>query len=208
MRINNYFSTSIWFEKKPEFLKSLNSFTNEYIKEAKNYPEIKKYIKKFGDFGISYRSKSLVLENNFLDFRNYVSQKSLEYLDFQGYAIENYELIFSDMWAQQFSKKGGGHHYAPSNNNQHVSGFYFLKCSEKTSYPIFYDPRPVCKFTRLKMKSNSNNSVLHFKPEPGTILIFPSYLEHEYAVDHGQDTFKFIRWNMQAVPKEVIKDVI
>ena len=41
--------------------------------------------------------------------------------------------------AQEFAKQGGGHFFI-----QHiyigindVSGFYFLKCSDKTSYPIF-----------------------------------------------------------------------
>ena len=25
----------------------------------------------------------------------------------------------------------------------------------------------------------------HMRPKPGTLIIFPGYLEHEYAVDHG-----------------------
>ena len=47
------------------------------------------------------------------------------------------------MWVQEFAKKGGGHHSAHIHWNQHVSGFYFLKCSDKTSYPIFHEPKPV-----------------------------------------------------------------
>ena len=27
--------------------------------------------------------------------------------------------------------------------------------------------------------------LIHFKPKPGTLIIFPGYLEHEYAVDYG-----------------------
>ena len=38
-------------------------------------------------------------------------------------------------------KKGGGHHSAHIHWNQHVSGFYFLKCSDKTSSPIFHEPK-------------------------------------------------------------------
>ena len=53
MYINNYFNTTIWSEQKPEFIKSLTKATNKYIKAAKNFPEAKAHIKKFGDFGRS-----------------------------------------------------------------------------------------------------------------------------------------------------------
>ena len=30
---------------------------------------------------------------------------------------------------------------------------------------------------------NGSEQLIHFKPTPGTLIIFPGYLEHEYAVD-------------------------
>ena len=36
MFINNYFSTPVWSEQKPEFVKSLNKASNKYIKEARS----------------------------------------------------------------------------------------------------------------------------------------------------------------------------
>ena len=33
--------------------------------------------------------------------------------------------------------------------------------------------------------------LVHFKPTPGTLIIFPGFLEHEYAVDHGKEPFRF-----------------
>ena len=130
MFINNYFSTPVWSEQKPEFVKSLNKATNKYIKEARN--RNKDHIKKHGDFGLSHHSTPLTMDNDFLDFRNYVGQKSWEYLDHQGYDMQQYTTMFSELWVQEFAKKGGGHHSAHIHWNQHVSGFYFLKCSNKT----------------------------------------------------------------------------
>ena len=52
MYINNYFSTPVWTEDKPEFVKSLNKASDKYIKEARKNQ--KKYIKQYGDFGTSY----------------------------------------------------------------------------------------------------------------------------------------------------------
>ena len=46
----------------------------------------------------------------------------------------------------------------------------------------------------------------HLRPKPGVDYI-SGYLEHEYAVDHGIEPFRFIHWNIQAVPKEMAKDV-
>ena len=210
MQIAEYFKTPIWIEHKPEFIKSLNKASNKYIKEAKKRE--KDYIKKWSDFGRSYHSTSLTMDNDFLDFRNYIGQKSWEFLDWQGFDMQQYQTMFSELWVQEFSKKGGGYHSAHIHWNQHVSGFYFLKCSDKTSYPIFHDPRTGARATKLKMKPGNNifngTELVHLKPKPGTLIIFPGYLEHEYIIDHGIEPFRFIHWNIQAIPKEMAKDVV
>ena len=208
MFINSYFPTVIWNEEKPEFVKSLNKASNRYIADARK--NRKDYIKQYGDFGTSYHSTPLTNDNDFLDFRNYIGQKSWEYLDHQGYDMSQYQTMFSEIWVQEFAKKGGGHHSAHIHWNQHVSGFYFLKCGEKTSYPIFHEPRTGARATKLKMKTNTNilpgNDLIHFKPRPGTLMLFPGFLEHEFAVDHGKAPFRFIHFNLQAIPKALAKD--
>jgi hypothetical protein len=50
--------------------------------------------------------------------------------------------------------------------------------------------------------------LVHFKPNQEHLIIFPGFLEHEYAVDFGVEPFRFIHWNIQAVPKEMAKDVV
>jgi uncharacterized protein (TIGR02466 family) len=210
MNIDEYFKTPIWFEQKPEFLKSLTKATNKYIIAAKTRE--KKYIKKYGDFGRSYHSTPLTIDNDFRDFRDYVGQKSWDYLDHQGYDMSQYVTMFSELWVQEFAKKGGGHHSAHVHWNQHVSGFYFLQASEKTSMPIFHEPRTGARSTKLKMKINTTeilngNELIHFRPQPGTLIIFPGYLEHEFSVDHGIEPFRFIHWNIQAIPKGMAIDV-
>jgi uncharacterized protein (TIGR02466 family) len=210
MNITEHFKTPIWSEQKPDFLKSLNKATNKYIKEART--KDKKIIKTTKDFGTSHHSTPLTLDNDFIDFRNYVGEKSYQFLDSHGYDMKEYQTMFSEMWVQEFSKNGGGHHSAHVHWNQHVSGFYFLKCSDKTSMPVFHEPRTGARATKLKMKQGikgieNGTDLIHFKPQPGTLLIFPGYLEHEFVVDHGIEPFRFIHWNIQAVPKEMAKDV-
>ena len=40
---------------------------------------------------------------------------------------------------------------------------------------------------------------IHYKPRPGTLMLFPAYVEHEFTVDLGIDPFRFIHFNLQAV---------
>ena len=208
MFINSYFPTVVWSEEKPEFVKSLNKASNKYISDARKRE--KEFIKKHGDFGRSYHSTPLTADNDFLDFRNYIGQKSWEYLDHQGYDMQQYTTMFSEMWVQEFAKKGGGHHSAHIHWNQHVSGFYFLKCSEKTSYPIFHEPRPGAEMTKLPLKNQSQITMgtnqVHYKPNPGTMIIFPGYVPHEFAVDAGLDPFRFIHWNIKVVETAISKE--
>ena len=210
MFINEYFKTPIWIEQKPEFVKSINQATNPYIKKARNNKEAKAWIKTHGDFGRSYHSTPLTHDNNCLDLRNYIGQQSWQFLDWQGFDMSKYQTIFSEMWVQEFAKKGGGHHAAHHHWNQHVSGFYFLKASDKTSMPIFYDPRQGARMTKLHQKKPSTithaSEQMHYKVKPGTLIIFPGYMLHEFSVDHGKEPFRFIHWNITAIPKEMARE--
>ena len=207
MFTEEYFKTPFWFEDKSEFVKSLTKATDSYIKESRKLN--KDDIKKNNDFGTSYHSKSLTLDTKFKDFHDYVGQKAWEFLDWQGFDMQQYTPFFSESWVQEFAKNGGGHHSAHIHWNQHVGGFYFLKASELTSYPIFHDPRTGARCTKLKLKDsaviNHGTELVHFKVKPGVLLFFPGYMEHEFVVDHGKEPFRFIHFNIQAVPKEMAK---
>ena len=48
---------------------------------------------------------------------------------------------------------------------------------------------------------------VHFKPEPGLLIFFPGYVQHEFSVDYGKAPFRFIHFNISAVLKEMAKDV-
>ena len=211
MYINNYFWTPLWSEKKPEFVKSLNKASDPYIKEARNTKEAKQWRKENGDFGRAWHSTQLMADPQFMDFRNYVGQKCWEFLDHSGFDMSKYTTFFEQMWVQEFAKKGGGHHNAHVHWNTHVNGFYFLKASEKTSYPVFHEPRTGARTTKLHMKPQKGvwpgTELINFKPEPGLLMFFPGYLEHEFSVDFGKAPFRFIHFNVSAVLKDMAKDV-
>ena len=207
MKTFNHFSSPIYIEHKEEFLKSTVKATDKIIKDARKRDS--KKIKQTNDFGLSYHSSQLLGDTNFIDLRNYLGQVSYKFLAEQGYDVDFYNLMFTDFWVQEFAKNGGGHQAAHQHQNSHVSGFYFLKCSDKTSHPVFLDPRPGANMTKLKLKENvlcPGSETVHFHPQPGNLIVFPSYLLHEFTVDHGRDTFRFIHFNLQAVPSNMINN--
>ena len=52
--------------------------------------------------------------------------------------------------------------------------------------PVFHEPRTGARATKLKMKPDQKGvQNYNFKPTPGTLIIFPGFLEHEFSVDFG-----------------------
>ena len=208
-----YFSTPIWVAQAPMFLKSMNKLTNKYIKKAEknlkeNLKKEPKWKQAIGDFGLSKHSESFSNDPQAKEFVDFCGARSYQFLDWQGFDLRNYSLHFTEFWVQEFSRRGGGHHDTHTHWDNHMSGFYFLKCSEKTSYPVFHDPRPAAMITKLPMKNQSeinyNTASVHIKPKPGTLVFFPAYVPHQFVVDDGSEPFRFIHFNLQAVRKLIV----
>ena len=202
------FSNSILVFQDNSWLNNLNKFSENYIIKSRN--ENKERIINNKEFGFSNHSSPLINDENFLDFIKFVSKKSFNFLEEQGYDLSNYSLNVLDLWVQEFAKNGGGNHNTHVHSNSHVSGFYFLKCSNKTSYPIFHDPRPGKLMIQLPEKNKSliteaSESVPLF-PSPGTFVFFNSYLGHEFPVDLGVEPFRFIHFNIQTLPKQIFNN--
>ena len=180
---NDFFKCPVWNVDAPQFVDDLNSASDKYIQTAKdNLKEgIDKRNKDFGDkgdMGHVFHSSPLIGDPDFKDLTHYIA------------------------------KNGGGYHTLHTHWNGHMSGFYFLKASEKTSRPLFEDPRAGNMMNLLPQKKPHRvtyaSSQINYDVKPGTMIFFPSYLPHQYMVDMGYDPFRFIHWNCQAIPKGVL----
>ena len=207
-----YFKSPVYNERKPEWVDHLNNLCDPYIIQArkdqeKNNTERLKLGYK-NDIGMTYHSGPLEADSNFNEFHSYIASRSRWILDDMGYDMNNYNLIYTESWVQEFSFNGAGHHWFHTHSNSHISGFYFLKASQKTSRPMFQDPRTAHVPLKLKEKDNSKvtnaNDIVNYTPEPGMLILFPAYLSHSYAVDHGLEPFRFIHINMRAIEKNML----
>ena len=207
------FKCPIWFADDPTFVDDLNKASDKYIEESKK--NLKKDIDKRnkemgdkGDMGNVFHSTSLVGDPNFLNLQNYVGATAHNLLVELGFDMTGYQTFITELWVQEFAKQGGGHHTLHTHWNGHISGFYFLKASEKTSLPLFEDPRPGNVMNLLPEKDKTKityaTSQVNYQVKPGRLMFFPSYMPHQYVVDMGYEPFRFIHWNCQAIPKSVL----
>ena len=64
--------------------------------------------------------------------------------------------------------------------------------------------------TKLPLKDQTKismgSSMINYKPKPGTMIIFPGYVPHEYAVDPGLEPFRFIHFNVKVVETAISKE--
>ena len=197
------FKTPIYTIEKPKWVNKVNKACDKYVKES--YARDNKGKK---DFGHSYHSGPLTGDKNLKELQDYIGATTHNLLNEWGCDLEQYKVYFTEFWVQEFSKRGGGHHDTHIHWDNHLSGFYFLKCSSKTSYPVFHDPRSAAMMTKLPMKNQSevnyNMTSFHLTPKPGTLVFFPAYVPHQFTVDNGSEPFRFIHFNLQAVRKIIV----
>ena len=158
--------------------------------------------------GHVFHSTTLINEPNFLELQNYIGATAHNLLEEMGFDLTNYQIFITEMWVQEFAKQGGGHHTLHTHWNGHMSGFYFLKASDATSRPMFEDPRPGNIMNLLPQKDINKvtyaSHQINYDVKPGRLIFFPSYMPHQYVVDMGYEPFRFIHWNCQAIPRNVL----
>ena len=216
LQLEQYFASPIWWADEPSFVNKLNKASDPYIEASKKNlkPAIDKRNKKFGDkgdMGHVFHSTSLIGDPDFAELQNYIGATAYNLLGEMGFDMSGHQLFTTEMWVQEFAKKGGGHHTLHTHWNGHISGFYFLKADESTSLPMFEDPRPGNIMNLLPEKDKTKvtyaSSAINYQVKPGRMIFFPSYLPHQYIVDMGYNSFRFIHWNCQAIPKGVLNVV-
>ena len=203
-KVEETFKCPIYLADKPEWVDSLNKASDPIIARVKK--NWKKKIKDPKDpttrLPNSYHSELLWQYPEFQSIANLILQQSWNILAWQGYNLIGRKPLMTELWVQEFPEEGGFHDIHEHGNN-HVSGFYFLKCNERTSHPVFHDPRPGKKMTDLMPKEpkkvNYCNSQLHYKVKPGKFIFFNSYMPHAYIHHKGKEKFRFIHFNVQAV---------
>ena len=204
------FDTILYKAEVPEYLKNkdfmsvCDEHTDQAISNAKKLIDErnKKFKIDVKDHGMSYHSGAeMYKDERFHDFELLIRNTARNILENQGFDLSNYSIDYTEMWIQKFAYEGGGHQDTHVHWDNHISGFYFVECSERTSKPVFHDPRAGRMMLNLPIKDHSKlcpameRQIISVKP--GTLLLFNSWLPHQFSVDNGIDPFRFIHFNLQ-----------
>ena len=110
----DYFKCPIWFADQPKFVNKLNKASDKYIKDSQKNSKkaIDERNKKFGnkgDMGHVFHSTTLIGDPKFKDLQDYIGATAHNLLDEMGFDLSQYQVFTTEMWVQEFAKKGGGH---------------------------------------------------------------------------------------------------
>lgn len=169
-----FFSTPVWASKINNY-KVTNDEINKYITD----------LQKRDPSGIT-RSNLKGWHSKDFDLRDQAPKKFLDSIK------EDINIALKDMnWdlKKQFVKipnlwaivnEHGAMNQKHQHSNSDLSAAYYVSAENNCGDILFYDPRPARMYKHpISMSPNNLNSAVNsIKPEPGLLVLFPSYLEH------------------------------
>ena len=169
-----FFSTPIWTAKIDNY-EEINFMMNNYINNLRERDPkglIKSNLKGWHSRNFDIKDDE---PKNFIEA---IKKNINKAINDMGWDLTNQEVTLSNMWA--IINKKGAMNQKHSHSNSDLSAAYYVTAKEGCGDIVFYDPRPGKVYKHpLSNKPNllnaDNNGV---KPEPGMLVLFPSYLEH------------------------------
>ena len=113
-----------------------------------------------------------------------------------GWDLTNQSVKITGIWAIINEKDAWNQKHHHSNSD--LSAAYYVSASENCGDIVFYDPRPapVHNHPISKSPNKLNATVNSIKPEPGLLVLFPSYLEHSVNPNQSDKKRIVISFNL------------
>ena len=169
-----FFSTPIWTSKIDNYEK-LNLEMIDYITDLQtNNPEgiLKSNFKGWHskDFDMKKEQPKKFIEA--------IKKNINTALNDMNWDLERQVVKIKSLWAIINEKDAWNQKHHHSNSD--LSAAYYVAAHENCGDIVFYDPRPapVHNHPISKYPNKLNATVNSIKPEPGMLVLFPSYLEH------------------------------
>jgi len=121
-----------------------------------------------GMYGLQLFSKYEDTISNFIDF---VDNEICNYILSCNWKLHDHEYIHS--WINMTSN--GTAQEWHTHANSHISGVYYHNTVIEHGGIIFKNPNPYVHMNLFP----GNNPGIHFHPEPNTLFLFPSWMEHK-----------------------------
>jgi hypothetical protein len=192
----HYFVTPIYITKQPQFLDIVKAIAADSIEQAhgkakpnKIYPVL--------------MSGNLLEDERIEDFAAFVGQTAWNILSSQGYAMDQFNTTFTEMWSQEHYQTSSMDYHAHPGGNFLV-GFYFLDTPEGCPPAVIHDPRPGRIMLDLPQADVNQlslaSTMVNFTPEPGMLMFAPAWLAHSFSRNTSKAPFRFVHFNLTVQP--------
>ncbi len=193
-----FFSTPVWINELNNS-KSINEELKNYIyKEKEKNPEGTKKSNVKG-----WHSEEFDLKNESL--KNFISEISKNIgiaVNDMSWDLENQIAKITSMWSiinnkDAFNEK---HHHG----NSALSAAYYVKAEKNAGNIVLFDPRQANVFHHPSSKdvNSLNAQVQSITPRAGTLVLFPSYLEHKVNPNLSNEERIVISFNVSLIRKK------
>ena len=196
-----FFSTPVWINQINNF-ESINEELKKFIlKEKQKNPAGTKKSNVHG-----WHSEDFDLKNeNLKNFITEISKNIGSAIKDMNWDLETQIVKITDMWSIINNKNAFNerHHHG----NSALSAAYYVKAEKNAGNIVFFDPRQANVFHHpiSKESNNINAQAQSVTPKPGTLVLFPSYLEHKVDENQSNDERIVISFNVSLIRK---KDLI
>lgn len=192
-----FFSTPIWINEINNYKKINSELKNFIYKEKKANPEGTKKSNVHGWHSDSFDLKDKNLKN-FI----YEISKNIEIaIKDMGWDLELQVVKITSMWSIINNKEAFNerHHHG----NSALSAAYYVKAEQNAGNIVFFDPRQANVFSHpvAKEPNKINAQVQSITPRAGTLVLFPSYLEHKVEQNLSDDERIVISFNVSLIRK-------
>ena len=193
-----FFSTPVWINEINNS-ENINTELKNYIyKEKEKNPEGAKKSNVNG-----WHSDEFDLKNeNLKNFISEISKNIESAIKDMNWDLETQIAKITSMWSiinnkDAFNEK---HHHG----NSALSAAYYVKAEQNAGNIVFYDPRQANVFHHptSKQVNGVNAQVQSVTPKAGTLVLFPSYLEHKVNPNLSNDERIVISFNVALIRKK------
>lgn len=134
--------------------------------------------------------------DSFADFTQAIHKNVTEVATFLSWDLQQFSFNITACWAMVNGK------YASSALHNHpnsiLSGVYYLKTPENCGGICFTDPRPASQMLTVPVSEYNlwNLPKISYKPQAGSMLLFPSWLVHGVETNLSEDVRISLSFNI------------
>ena len=192
-----FFSTPIWVYKIEDY-KNTNEEIYNYIKNMQSNDEIgilKSNVKGWHSKDFDLKAKE---PQNFISI---IQPNIKNAIDDMNWDKNNQIIKITNMWA--IINKGGAANLRHHHGNSTLSAAYYVRAPQESGDIVFYDPRPAPVYSHPKsLEPNYLNAMVNsISPVEGSLVLFPSYLDHSVNENISNEERIVISFNISLLLK-------